>query len=355
MENENQENIEKMTLWGVKLFQTKENADNFIAIKNKMSQKELEGDYYDVVNPNTETANETYTGLKYLNKSDLDKVGIEFEGQGRMYNLYFEREVPTEETEESDKKYELVKADSVKTWNDSVKLRMSDVLKTKNGYPFIVLSHSVKESVFENAPNKEDFIEGMKEIGLESDLTPYNGWIQFSAFVWLFETEVEKIKSYKNRNVQWTLKYEKINDEPNKIKRVFGPTFEKDMLLEGVVKEVSEDKKTVIVEKLANWSELYEQGILALQHFASNIEYLDVEKGEKNMRMEFEIHLIHETEVSEGDEVEIFLNNNNVKKLKKAKITLQELEINQPFAETETEERRKDIPEIDVDEDEIPF
>jgi hypothetical protein len=355
--NENQE-VETFTLWGVKLFQTKNDENNFVAIKNKMSQKELENDYYDSVNEDENAVKESFTGLKFLTKEDLDAVGIVHERQGQKYNLKFE----VEEVEGEEPKAKLVKADKVKTWTDSIHLSLSDIRRTKEtNKPFVVLYYSVKEDTFENAPNKETFIQGMNDIGLNSDLVPYKGWINFNAFVWLFENEVEKLKSYKKRKRQWTLSYEQINDEEIKIKRIFGETFDKDLLLEGIVKEISDDNKKVIIEKITNWNTLSDNKALNLLHFTTETEYLeDVEDG-NNMKLTFEINVNQPTSVEVGDEVEIYLNDSNVKKIKTTKITLNELEtpnvFNEPEVDEEEENKREErkVPEIDLDDDDIPF
>jgi hypothetical protein len=355
------QNSETFTLWGVKLFQTKNDENNFVAIKNKLSQKELENDYYDSVNENEDATTETFTGLKFLSKDDLDNVGITYEKAGQKYNLYFE----IEEEESEENKTKLIKADTVKTWTDSINLGMSDIRyskKSKN--PFVVLYYSVKENTFDNAPNKDTFIQGMNDIGLETDLVAYNGWINFNAFVWLFENEVEKLKGYKKRKRQWTLSYEQLNDGKKTIKRIYGETFDKDLLLEGKVVSIGKDKKSVVIEKLTNWSALYDSKSLNLLHFASETIYLeDVEKDENNMKLLFNIDIAEETSVEIGDEVDIYLNDQNVKKIKTPKITLSELEINNPFKDEEIEDGEEEsskntnenIPEIDIDEDDIPF
>lgn len=350
--SENNEGVEKFTLWAVKLFQTQKDEDKFVAIKNKLSQKELENDYYDIVNENEDSTYETFSGLKYLSREEIEAVGITFEKQGQRYNMYFELE---EKEGEDEPKATLVKADNVTTWTDSVQLSMSDVRYSKNAKkPFVVLYYSVKEDTFDKAPNKDVFIQGMNDIGLDSDLVAYKGWINFNAFVWLFDNEVEKMKSYKNRKQQWTLSYEQINDGKKTIKRIFGETFETDLLLEAKVVSVSEDKKSVVLEKVTSWNALKDQNLLSLLHFATETEYLDgVEQGGDNMKLTFNVDIVEPTTVVEEDIVEIYLNDSNVKKMKSVKITLPELEITNPFGEEENTGGEE--MEMELDEDDIPF
>lgn len=353
MSEQTEKSQNTFTLYAVKLYRTKNDENKFVAIKNQLSKKELENDYYDVTTPN-EDQYETFTGSKFFDKEELESAGIDFQKQGQKYNMKFEIGEVGEDLEEP--KAKLLSADEVESWTDSISVSMSDVRYSKtSNKPFVVLYHSITEDKFENAGNKDEFVETMENLGLHSELVAYKGWINFNAFVWLFDSEVEKMKNYKQRKRQWTLNFERINKGTTTIKRIYGETFPQDLLLEATVKEISEDKKTVVLEKLTSWKELQDNKSLNLMHFAFEKEYLqDIPENEPNMILKYRVLLVEPTEVEAEDVVEIYLNDSNVQKLKNPKITLNSLELNNPFEEEEENIEEKES-EKEIEEDEIPF
>lgn len=347
---ENHENSFK--LYEVTLMKSKKEKDVLIVKKDYVKAKDQSmGNYQSFTDVTDRNGKNISVGYTRLPISDVDKLDNFVDGGTYDIEMY---------KDENDV-FCLLSGVKVTFRKEVMNLKIGQIREGNNG-KYLYLSVEIPETEFESSTNKEEIVESFASKGLKKGAV-YNGNVQFSAAISVWDNEVSKYSKWENETKHISFLTKTMGGN-TKIHKFLENVFEngKTIKITGLVEDVKEQDLTVVM--FTNWETIKSKKAPSYncQGFTiKDIETIDKTPEGNTLKLTYKVNVIGEVNVEPGDEITFEITEERTNKIFTPKIQI-ELNNNKEV-QTEIQAPKEDpvantkAPEVKEDkgEDKPPF